>query len=147
MFSRLAKQTIRPLVASSQVQVRNFSVPLGGGLSHDQRVTAWVDYFDHPECDMFYFRRGNDRVIGDDWIPPPEVWQSMLYSCRRNNCLPSAIRVVEQIKNRCKDNREAFFWIHQELAPTLKDLGIKTPEELGFYDGDDEYYSPTWQDY
>merc|ERR1712203_777604 len=82
------------------------AIALGGGISHDQRVTAWVDYFDHPECDMFYFRRGNDRVIGDDWIPPPEVWQSMLYSCRRNNCLPSAIRVVEQIKNRCKDNRE-----------------------------------------
>ena len=123
------------------------AVALGGGISHDQRVTAWIDYFDHPECDMFYFRRGNKQCIADNWIAPPEVWQAMLYNARRNNCLPSAIRILEQIKMKCKNNRNAYLWIMQELEPTIKDLGVATPDELGLYDRDSEYNEPKWNDF
>lgn len=90
--------------------------PFGGGMSHDQRVTAWVDYFDHPECDLFYFARGNRACVSDDWIAPPEVWQAMLYNCRRNSCLPSALRVLEQlraleeVKTKPKGQVEQSIW-------------------------------------
>jgi len=135
---------------TAQTSTRSMSMPpYGGGMSHDQRVTAWVDYFDHPECDMMYFARGNHKCVYDDWIAPPEVWQAMLYNCRRNSCLPSAMRVLEQIKLRCRNNRDAYFWLLQELEPTVQDLGLagKTPEELGFYDRDQEYNEPKWNDF
>ena len=112
--------------------------PKNGGLTHDQRVKAWCDYFDHEECDYWYFRHAARKCMGDDWIPPPEVVQSMLYNCRRNNCLPSAIRTIELLKLRCRENRAAYNWIMQELQPTFDDLGIKTPEQLGFYDNVEE---------
>merc|ERR1712191_30920 len=112
--------------------------PKNGGLNHDQRVKAWCDYFDHDECDYWYFRHAARKCVGDDWIPPPEVVQSMLYNCRKNNCYPSAIRVVELVKMRCMNNRKAYNWLMQELQPTFADLGMKTPEELGFYDNVEE---------
>merc|ERR1712071_586799 len=102
--------------------------PKNGGLTHDQRVKAWCDYFDHDECDYWYFRHAARKCVGDDWIPPPEVVQSMLYNCRKNNCYPSAIRVVELVKMRCMNNRKAYNWLMQELQPTFDDLGMKTPK-------------------
>merc|ERR1712018_30534 len=152
MLRRIVASTAQKTVNRSlaTTAARKWSLPpMKAGMSHDQRVTAWVDYFDHPECDMWYFARGNNVAVNDDWIPPPEVWQAMLYCCRRNSCLPSAIRVLEQLKWRCRDNRDAFFWILQELEPTIKDLGMegKTPEDLGFYDRDVEYNTPKWNDY
>ena len=60
--------------------------PANGGLTHEQRVKAWCDYFDHDECDYWYFRHAARKCISDDWIPPPEVVQSMLYNCKKNNC-------------------------------------------------------------
>merc|ERR1711997_1159505 len=122
-------------------------MPMGGGLDHHQRVQAWVDYFDHPECDLFYFRRGALPAVNDDWIPPPEVVQAMLYNCRRRDCLPSAIRVLEQVRLRCSDNLNAYNWIMQELEPTIQDLGIKTPEELDFFSQTEQYHEPIWRDY
>ena len=58
---------------------RNGGFPINGGLTHEQRVKAWCDYFDHPECDYWYYRNSARKCINDDWIPPPEVVQSMLY--------------------------------------------------------------------
>merc|ERR1711879_728029 len=57
--------------------------PKNGGLTHDQRVKAWCDYFDHEECDYWYFRHAARKCMGDDWIPPPQVVQSMLSTAKR----------------------------------------------------------------
>merc|ERR1712130_590138 len=80
--------------------------PANGGLTHEQRVKAWCDYFDHDECDYWYFRH--------------------------------ATRTMELVKMRCRNNRAAYNWLMQELQPTFDDLGMKTPEELGFYDNVEE---------
>ena len=62
-------------------------------------------------------------------------------------CRSRTLRSRLPPETRCRDNRDAYFWLTQELEPTLKELGIKTPDELGFYDGDEEYNEPTWQDW
>lgn len=57
---------------------------------------------------------------------------------QKNNCYPSAIRTMELVKMRCRNNRAAYNWLMQELQPTFDALGMKTPEELGFYDNVEE---------
>ena len=45
---------------------------------------------------------------------------------------------MELVKMRCRNNRAAYNWLMQELQPTFDALGMKTPEELGFYDNVEE---------
>merc|ERR1711935_409830 len=133
-MQRLFSGARRALSVSASRQANIYAVPFGAGLNHDQRVDAWCDYFDHPECDEIYFNDGLWAAAHDNWVAPPEVWQSALYACRRNNRYDHAIRTLEVLKMTCLNNRAAYHWVMQELQPTIADLGMKTPEDLGIYD-------------
>jgi len=132
MLSRVARSALRqasPRVAMVQTQVR-----FGGDtptLTQAQLEQAWVEYFDSDLCDYWYIRRGLRELLMDDMIPSPEISQSVLYACRRNNNLPAAIRFLEVLKYKCGPNEEAYDYVMQELGPTMADLGLKSPEELG----------------
>merc|ERR1711970_429387 len=133
MLSRVAQTALRrsvPMVAPiSRVQVRHSgAVPT---MSLSQLEAAWVEYFDSDACDYWYLRRGLRELLQDDLVPSPEVSQAVLYCCRRNNNLPAAIRFLELVKFKCGPHEEAYDYVMQELAPTMADLGLKSPEELG----------------
>jgi len=38
---------------------------------------------------------------------------------------------LEVLKYKCGGNEEAYDYVMQELGPTMADLGLKSPEELG----------------
>merc|ERR1712029_508006 len=97
MLSRVARSALRqasPRVAPMvQTQVR-----FGGDaptLTQAQLEQAWVEYFDSDLCDYWYIRKGLRELLMDDMIPSPEISQSVLYACRRNNNLPAAIRFLK----------------------------------------------------
>lgn len=41
-------------------------------------------------------------------------------------------RWLEGVKNRCAGDDQTYNWIINEIRPTLDELGVSTPEELGF---------------
>ncbi|EPB75869.1 cytochrome c oxidase subunit Va [Ancylostoma ceylanicum] len=74
-----------------------------------------------------------------DVIPDPKVVEAALRACRRVNDFSLCVRFLEAIKIKCgsKKNREIIYnYIIKELLvqvkPVLDELGISTPEELGY---------------
>ncbi|ELW66912.1 Cytochrome c oxidase subunit 5A, mitochondrial [Tupaia chinensis] len=50
---------------------------------------------------------------------------------RRLNDFASAVRILEVVKDKAGPHKEIYPYVIQELRPTLNELGISTPEELG----------------
>lgn len=41
-------------------------------------------------------------------------------------------RWLEGVKNRCAGDEQTYNWIINQVRPTLNELGVSLPEELGF---------------
>ncbi|KAJ8247931.1 hypothetical protein GJAV_G00252230 [Gymnothorax javanicus] len=91
----------------------------------------WVTYFSNPDIDSWELRKGMNTLIGYDLVPEPKILDSALRACRRLNDLASAIRILEAVKSKSGPHREIYPYLIEELRPTLEELGISTPEELG----------------
>lgn len=101
----------------------------------------------------FLWQAMND-LSGMDLIPEPKIIIAALHACRRLDDYALAVRFLETVKDKCgskvneiypyilqvgSTSSRKFFacilrlnhWI-QEIKPTLTQLGINTPEELGY---------------
>lgn len=68
-----------------------------------------------------------------DAVPDPEIICAAMRACRRLNDFALAIRILELAKEKCGSKvAEIYPYILQEVKPTLDELGINTPEELGY---------------
>lgn len=72
-----------------------------------------------------------NTLIGYDLVPEPNIIDAALRACRRLNDLASAIRILEAVKDKAGPHKEIYPYVIQELRPTLTELGIPTPEEIG----------------
>uniref|UniRef100_A0A3P8P0G7 Cytochrome c oxidase subunit 5A, mitochondrial n=1 Tax=Astatotilapia calliptera TaxID=8154 RepID=A0A3P8P0G7_ASTCA len=91
----------------------------------------WVTYFNKPDIDAWELRKGMNTLIGYDLVPEPKILEAALRACRRLNDLASAIRILEAVKDKAGPHKDIYPYVIQELRPTLNELGISTPEELG----------------
>ncbi|RXM34816.1 Cytochrome c oxidase subunit 5A, mitochondrial [Acipenser ruthenus] len=91
----------------------------------------WVTYFNKPDIDAWELKKGMNTLIGYDLVPEPKILDAALRACRRLNDLASAIRILEAVKDKAGPHKEIYPYVIQELRPTLSELGISTPEELG----------------
>uniref|UniRef100_W5NDD2 Cytochrome c oxidase subunit 5A, mitochondrial n=2 Tax=Lepisosteus oculatus TaxID=7918 RepID=W5NDD2_LEPOC len=91
----------------------------------------WVTYFNKPDIDAWELRKGMNTLIGYDLVPEPKILDAALRACRRLNDLASAIRILEAVKDKAGPHKDIYPYVIQELRPTLDELGISTPEELG----------------
>ncbi|XP_050090613.1 cytochrome c oxidase subunit 5A, mitochondrial [Anopheles aquasalis] len=90
-------------------------------------------YFSRPELDGWEARKAMNDLLGMDLVPEPKIIISALKACRRLNDYALAIRFLEGVKDKCGDKTsEIYPYLLQEIRPTLTDLGIDTPEELGY---------------
>ena len=98
-------------------------------------------------------------LAGMDLIPEPKIVIAALNACRRLDDLALAIRFMETVKEKCGPKvkeiypyilqvldwcslTSIFLFAHlnyvfsfitkQEVRPTLDQLGVNTPEELGY---------------
>ena len=55
----------------------------------------------------------------------------MIRAARRLNDVAMAIRILEAVKEKAAGNSEIYSYIIGEIRPTLDELGLDTPEELG----------------
>ncbi|XP_065081596.1 cytochrome c oxidase subunit 5A, mitochondrial-like [Ochlerotatus camptorhynchus] len=90
-------------------------------------------YFNRPDIDGWEARKAMNDLLGMDLVPEPKIIVSALKACRRLNDYALAIRFLEAVKDRCGDKEKQIYpYLLQEIKSTLCDLGIDTPEELGY---------------
>ncbi|XP_054626662.1 cytochrome c oxidase subunit 5A, mitochondrial-like isoform X2 [Dunckerocampus dactyliophorus] len=103
-----------------------------GKVETDEEFDArWVTYFNKPDIDAWELRKGMNTLICYDLVPEAKILDSALRACRRLNDLASAIRILEAVKDKAGPHKDIYPYLIQELKPTLSELGISTPEELG----------------
>ncbi|XP_074650293.1 cytochrome c oxidase subunit 5A, mitochondrial-like [Tubulanus polymorphus] len=93
----------------------------------------YEQFFSNPNIDGWDVRRGMNELQGFDLVPEPRIIVAALKACRRINDHSLAVRYLEAVQFKC-GNRKKVIWpyILQEITPTLEELGISTPEQLGY---------------
>lgn len=91
----------------------------------------WKAYFDREDIDGWELRKGLNDLYGYDLVPEPYIVAAMLRAARRINDVAMAIRILEAVKEKAAGDQKIYSYIIQEIKPTLEELGLYTPEELG----------------
>uniref|UniRef100_A0A2R9A1M4 Cytochrome c oxidase subunit 5A, mitochondrial n=1 Tax=Pan paniscus TaxID=9597 RepID=A0A2R9A1M4_PANPA len=100
--------------------------------STDEEFDAlWVTYFNKPDIDAWQLRKGMNTLVSYDLVPEPKIVDAALRACRRLNDFASAVGILEAVKDKAGPHKEIYPYVIQELRPTLNELGISTPEDLG----------------
>ncbi|KAL7078555.1 hypothetical protein ACQ4LE_002596 [Meloidogyne hapla] len=127
------------------------------GLGKDEIMWNWppekfdnhfIDYLNRPEIDGWEIRKAFTELFNFDVIPDPKIVTAGLRACRRVNDLSLAVRFLENIKIKCgseKTQKLVYPYIIQEVQPVLDELGIPTPEDLGY--DKPEYFQPYLEHY
>ncbi len=75
--------------------------------------------------------RGLNNAFNTDIVPPAEVLISAIKCARRLNSYPLASRALEALKEKLEGDKVSYQAYLDELKPTLQELGVATPEDLG----------------
>ena len=90
-------------------------------------------FFNRPDIDGWEVRKAMGDLAGMDLVPEPAIVAAALRACRRLNDYSLTTRILEVVKLKCVANeKEIWAYMLQELKPTLDELGILTPEQLGY---------------
>lgn len=98
----------------------------------EQFDTRYETFFNNPSIDGWDIRKAMNDLCGMDLIPEPRIISAALRACRRVNDYALAVRIIEAIKFKCGKEKDLYPYILQEIMPTLDELGIDTPEKLGY---------------
>ena len=99
--------------------------------SDEEFDARWEAYFNREDIDGWELRKGVDDLYGYDLIPEPKIVVAMIRAARRLNDIAVAIRILEAVKEKAIGDPKIYEYIIQEIRPTLDELGLNTPEDLG----------------
>lgn len=123
-------------MSSAVVVDRNpgLAMPKHGRNESDEEFDdRYERYFNRPDIDGWEIRKALTDLQGMDLVPEPKIIIAALKACRRVNDLALTIRMLEAVKFKCANRVDEIYpYILQEIRPTLDELGISTPEELGY---------------
>lgn len=92
----------------------------------------YLDYFSRPDIDGWELRKGINDMQNFDLIPEPKIVIAVLQACRRINDHSLAVRYLEAVQRKANYKKEIVDYLMKEIRPTLNELGISTPEEMGY---------------
>ncbi|XP_065166252.1 cytochrome c oxidase subunit 5A, mitochondrial [Atheta coriaria] len=99
----------------------------------DQFDARYEAYFSRSDIDGWEVRKAMNDLCGLDLVPEPKIICAALRACRKVNDYALAVRFIEAVKDKCGNNeKEIYPYIIQQIKPTLTELGLNTPEELGY---------------
>lgn len=106
----------------------------GGPVESDSEFDARYEaYFNRADIDGWEIRKAMNDLLGMDLVPEPKIITAGLKACRRVNDYALAIRWLEGCKDKCGNQVDTIYpYLIQEIRPTLNELGVETPEELGY---------------
>ncbi|KAJ8916029.1 hypothetical protein NQ315_010897 [Exocentrus adspersus] len=118
----------KPNIASSSRLMSKHSTE-----TDEQFDARYENYFNRKDIDGWEIRQGINDLWGHDLVPEPKILDAALKACRRVNDFALAVRILEAVKDKCGSKVDEIYpYIIQEIRPTLNELGISTPEELGY---------------
>ncbi|XP_043254757.1 cytochrome c oxidase subunit 5A, mitochondrial [Colletes gigas] len=101
--------------------------------SEEEFNKKYTTYLSRPDIDHWEIRSAMNTLAGMDLVPDPMIICAALRACRRLNDYGLAVRFLEVVKDKCGSKlNEIYPYILQEIKPTLDELGVNTPEELGY---------------
>jgi len=93
----------------------------------------YVTYLSRPDVDGWEVRKAMNDLQGYDCVPEPKIVVAAMKACRKINDYALAVRYLEAVKDKCGPKvGEIWPYVLKEISPTLKELGISTPEEMGY---------------
>ena len=95
----------------------------------DQR---YLNYFNKPDIDGWEVRKGITDMHNYDLVPEPKIMIAVLKACRRINDHSLAVRYIEAVMRKANHKKHIVDYLMQEIRPTLNELGISTPAEMGY---------------
>jgi len=122
-------KNVQPAAATGAVRLMSHEVK-----ETDEEFDArYVAFFSRADIDGWEVRKGMNTLIGMDLVPDPKIISAALRACRRLNDYALTTRWLEAIRFRSNcANKEIYPYVLREIKPTLDELGISTPEELGY---------------
>jgi len=106
---------------------------------HDHHETdeefdaRYVKYLSKPDIDGWEVRKAMNDLQGHDCVPEPKIVIAAMKACRKINDYALAARYLEAVKDKCGPKvKDIWPYMLKEISPTLKELGILTPEEMGY---------------
>ena len=94
-------------------------------------ISLHVNSCFRSDIDAWELRNGLNELYGKDLVPEPKILIAMLHACRRLDDYPMTVRILEAVKSKSAGSSEIYNYILKELKPTMDELGLSTPEELG----------------
>ena len=99
----------------------------------DEFDARYVRYLTRPDIDGWEVRKAMNDLQGHDCVPEPKIVIAAMKACRKINDYALAVRYLEAVKDKCGPKaKEIWPYMLKEISPTLKELGILTPEEMGY---------------
>lgn len=133
----LSKQI--PVFSTTQIRTRfnpaNPGVPYareGIEETDEEFDQRYLNYFNKPDIDGWELRKGINDMQGYDLVPEPKIMIAVLKACRRVNDHSLAVRYLEAVQRKANYKKEIVDYLMKEIRPTLNELGISTPEEMGY---------------
>uniref|UniRef100_A0A0K8TTZ3 Cytochrome c oxidase subunit 5A, mitochondrial n=1 Tax=Tabanus bromius TaxID=304241 RepID=A0A0K8TTZ3_TABBR len=139
MFRVVATQLSGALRASTGLTAARTSAVASVRASHGSTETdeqfdqRYENFFNRSDIDGWEVRKGMNDILGMDLVPDPKIIAAGLKACRRVNDYALAVRWLEGCKDKCGDKKaEIYPYLINEIRPTLTELGVLTPEEMGY---------------
>lgn len=105
----------------------------GSAETDEQFDKRYEDFFKRSDIDGWEVRKGMNDILGMDLVPDPKIIAAGLQACRKVNDYALAVRWLEGCKDKCGDKKaEIYPYLLNEIRPVLCELGINTPEEMGY---------------
>jgi len=121
----------RKLVLPSSNAVRSMSSH--GPVETDEEFDArYIAYLSRKDCDTWELRKAINDLSGMDMVMDPKILIAALHACRRLNDYSATTRILENVRWKCGRRDDIWPYVMQEIQPTLDELGISTPDELGY---------------
>lgn len=89
-------------------------------------------YFNRPDIDGWEIRKAMNDLTGMDLVPEPKIVIAALKACRRVNDYAIAIRFLEILELKTGGRKDIWEYVLNEIKPTLEELGVDTPDKLGY---------------
>uniref|UniRef100_A0A3B3X895 Cytochrome c oxidase subunit 5A, mitochondrial n=1 Tax=Poecilia mexicana TaxID=48701 RepID=A0A3B3X895_9TELE len=133
-LSRLSTSGFRSVARTRTAPLASRCYSHGKVETEEEFDSRWVTYFSKPDIDAWELRKGMNTLIGYDLVPEPKILDSALRACLSFlNFLSSTskLNIFSCLQDKAGPHKEIYPYVIQELKPTLTELGISTPEELG----------------
>ncbi|XP_031343110.1 cytochrome c oxidase subunit 5A, mitochondrial-like [Photinus pyralis] len=131
--SGLRHTVVRNAIHKPTVVIANRTMSHGKTETDQEFDDRYENYFNRKDIDGWEVRKGMNDLCGMDLIPEPRIIIAAMKACRRINDYALCVRFLEALKFKCGGKvNEIYPYILREIQPTLTELGISTPEEMGY---------------